>query len=123
MERAHSFGMPAHVSRQGYLLHAPLDRDGYLDVDEFEAARDRAVVEELRGSDIDPRRGRLLHRGRTLWSFSFGAGDEELIFHLSDSCIVPGEQLTVRGRSGKELTFRITVVTRVGTAAQANVAA
>jgi hypothetical protein len=111
MELARNRDFPQGSQHHGYLLHAPLNRDGRLDLDEFEAGRNRAVVEEFWG-DIDPKRGKLLHRNRSLWSFSFGANDEEPIFHFSDLCFVPGEYLTVRDLSGKDLIFRVTSVTR-----------
>jgi len=113
MELARNRDFPEGSQHHGYLLHAPLQQDGRLDLGEFESARARAVVEEFWG-DIDPKRGKLLHRNRNLWSFSFDGNDEEPIFHFGDHRFVPGEYLTVRDLSGKDLTFRVTSVTRAG---------
>jgi hypothetical protein len=110
MELARNRDFPEGSPRHGYLLHAPLDRNGRLDLGEFEAGRNRASVEEFWG-DADPKRGRLVHRSRNLWSFSFGADDEEPIFHFGDHRFLPGEYLTVRDLSGKDLTFRVMTVT------------
>ena len=113
MELARNRDFPEGSQHHGYLLHAPLDREGRLDLDEFKAGQSRATVEEFWG-DIDPKRGKLRHRNRNLWSCSFGANDEEPIFHFGDHCFVPGEYLTVRDLSGKDLTFRVTSVTHAG---------
>jgi hypothetical protein len=110
MELARNRDFPEGSPRHGYLLHAPLDRNGRLDLVEFEAGRTRAAVEEFWG-DMDPKRGHLVHRARGLWSSSFGSSDEEPIFHFGDHRFVPGEYLTVRDLSGKDLTFRVTAVT------------
>ena len=111
LELARNRDFPEGSQQHGYLLHAPLDRNGRVDLTAFEAERSRAVVEEFWG-DRDPKHGRLLHRNRNLWCFSFNATDEEPIFHFGDHCFVPGEYLTVRDLSGADLTFRVGSVIR-----------
>jgi len=111
MELARNPEFPEGSLHHGYLLHAPLDRQGRLDATAYQSERDRAVVEEFWG-DKDPKRGRLVHRNRNLWCFSFGESDEEPIFHFGDHTFSPGEYLTVRDLSGADLTFRITSVVR-----------
>jgi hypothetical protein len=111
MELARNPEFPEGSQHHGYILHAPLDRNGRLNVPEFEAERSRAAVEEFWG-DTDPKRGHLVHRNQTLWSFSFGKSDEEPIFHFGDHIFSPGEYLTVRDLSGANLTFRVKSVVR-----------
>lgn len=111
MELARNPEFPEGSPQHGYLLHAPLDRQGRLDPTAYQLAKNRAVVEEFWG-DKDPKRGRLVHRNRNLWCFSFGESDEEPIFHFGDHTFSPGEYLTVRDLSGADLTFRITSVVR-----------
>jgi hypothetical protein len=111
LELARNPEFPEGSRYHGYLLHAPLDRHGRLDVTAYEDGRSRAVVEEFWG-DRDPKRGRLVHRNRNLWCFSFGENDEEAIFHFGDHTFSPGEYLTVRDLSGADLTFRVTSVVR-----------
>jgi hypothetical protein len=111
MELARNPEFPEGSRNHGYLLHAPLDRHGRLDVNAYADSRDRAVVEEFWGAK-DPKRGRLVHRNRNLWCFSFGQNDDEPIFHFGDHTFSPGEYLTVRDLSGADLTFRVTSVTR-----------
>jgi hypothetical protein len=110
LELARNPEFPEGSPRHGYLLHAPLDRAGRLDANAYKAERDRALVEEFWG-DSDPKHGRLVHRNQNLWCFSFGANDEEAIFHFGDHVFAPGEYLTVRDLSGTDLTFRVTAVT------------
>ena len=117
LELARNPAYPEGSPHHGYLLHAPLDRSGRLDLEAYEAERSRAVVEEFWG-DKDPKRGRLVHRNRNLWCFAFGENDEEPIFHFGDHRFVPGEYLTVRDLSGEDLTFR--VVTSIRAHAHAN---
>lgn len=111
LELARNRDFPEGSRHHGYLLHAPLARDGRLDLKAYETERNRATVEEFWG-DKDPKRGRLIPRNRHLWCFSFGKDDEEPIFHFGDHCFAPGEYLTVRDLSGADLTFRVTTVTR-----------
>lgn len=111
MELARNPDFPAGSLHHGYLLHAPLDRNGRLDLHEYWSGQSRAIVEEFWG-DQDPKRGRLLHRNQNLWSFSFDAKDEEPIFHFGDHVFTPGEYLTVRDISGSDLAFRVTSVVR-----------
>jgi len=111
MELARNPEFPEGSPHHGYLLHAPLDRAGRLDEPAYQSGRDRAVVEEFWG-DKDPKRGRLVHRNRNLWCFSFGENDEEPIFHFGDHTFAPGEYLTVRDLSGVDLTFRVKSVIR-----------
>ncbi len=111
LELARNPDFPEGSQHHGYLLHAPLDRTGRLDVEAFEAERGRAAVEEFWG-DRDPKRGRLVHRNRSLWCFVFGENDEEPIFHFGEHRFVPGEYLTVRDFSGADLTFRVARVVR-----------
>jgi len=110
LELARNREFPEGSRHHGYLLHAPLDRNGKLDLKEFEAGRNRATVEEFWG-DRDTKRGRLVHRGHHLWCFSFGTSDEEPIFHFGDHCFTPGEYLTVRDVAGVDLTFRVATIT------------
>jgi hypothetical protein len=109
MELARNPDFPEGSPHHGYLLHAPLDRHGRLKLPDYQVGRQRAVVEEFWG-DRGRKRGRLVHRNRDLWSFSFGENDEEPIFHFGDHSFSPGEYLTVRDLSGADLTFRVTSV-------------
>jgi len=109
MELARNPEFPEGSQHHGYILHAPLDREGRLDLPTYQSGRTRAVVEEFWG-DKDPKRGRLVHRNRNLWCFSFGENDEEPVFHFGDHTFLPGEYLTVRDLSGSDLTFRVTSV-------------
>ena len=105
LELARSPAYPEGSRHHGYLLNAPLDRSGRIDVAAYEAGQNRAVVEEF-WADREPRRGRFVRHRRNLWCFAFGM-EEEPIFHFGDHRFVPGEYVTVRDLSGKDLTFRI----------------
>jgi hypothetical protein len=118
LDLARNREFPEGSRHHGYLLHAPLTPEGRIDVVAYEGGRNRAVVEEFWG-DMEPKRGRLIHRNQSLWSFVFGPTDEEPIFHFGDHRFAPGEYLTVRDLSGADLTFRVTTV--VGASADVNV--
>jgi len=109
MELARNPDFPEGSRDHGYLLHAPLDRKGRLDLVAYQTEKGRATVDEFWG-DRDPKRGRLVHRNQSLWCFSFGESDEEPIFHFGDHSFRTGEYLTVRDHSGADLTFRVTSV-------------
>lgn len=98
---------------EGYVLTAPLDKDGYLDVGGRKAQR--WPVRRF-GDPEDGETGWLSHRG-SAWFIDYDddtTQDDEAIFRLSDHRFAVGEYLTVTNASGKSLTYRVAQVEPVG---------
>jgi hypothetical protein len=99
---------PAGRSR-GYVVTAPLDEAGYL---EISGSTSRRWPVRRFGDPDDGQLGWLAHRGKS-WFIDYDAdaeSDNEPIFRLADHRFIVGEYVTITGDEGKALTYRIVSV-------------
>lgn len=101
-------GFPEGDDHHGYVIHAPLDREGMLDPTLWAQKRDQCAVRRFHAGEPAVE-GLLRHRGDN-WYISYdNATDEpaEPLFKLGSHRLRPGEYVTVREADGDVLTFRI----------------
>ncbi len=94
---------------QGYVITAPLNEAGYLDVS-GPAAR-RWPVRRF-GDPGDGDTGWLAHRGKA-WFVDYDGdadSDDEPIFRLADHRFIVGEYITITSDEGEPLTYRVVSV-------------
>lgn len=109
------FGFPDGDERQGYVIVAPLDRDGKLDVELWRENKLKCTVDRFSPDPEDKADGWLSHRGDK-WFFRYDEeeeGPDEPVYRLGDHTMRVGDYLTIHEADGDDLTYRITEVTRV----------
>ena len=107
LELARTSEYPQGSAAHAYVLRLPLDADGVIDEEAYEAERDRAVVRRLWLGE--PEQSGVLARKRRGWAFSYAPGDDddENIFHLETHPIRLGEYLTLTESDGEQLPFKV----------------
>jgi hypothetical protein len=108
-------GFPEGDTQYGYVVVAPLGRDGKLDPKLW--AQHKADCTVLRFSPDDEERadGWLSHRG-SHWYFRYDEVDEgpdEDLFKLGDHRLFVGDYLTVHDPDGGALVYRVTEAVEV----------
>nr|ACF98217.1 hypothetical protein [uncultured bacterium 1114] len=109
LELARSKEFPDGSAAHGYVIHAPLKRDGHLDVEAWRKEQDRCTVRRFWGG-TEEERGLLIHTAGRRWAFSYVAGDDaddEPIFRLDSHVFRVGEYLSITEHDGIERTFRV----------------
>lgn len=103
-------GYPEGNDNHGYVVVAPLDKDGHLDVDMWREHRSKCTVDRFSPEDVDKADGWLTHRG-SHWFFHYDEeheGPDEPVFRLGDHLLRVGEYLTIHEADGDDLTYKIT---------------
>jgi hypothetical protein len=103
-------GFPEGNDAMGYVIVAPLDKDGALDVKEWETARAKCKVVRFTPEHEDDADGLLLHRGAR-WFFHYDdevEGPDEPVYRLGDHKLRVGEYVTIHEADGEDLTFKVT---------------
>ena len=103
-------GFPDGDDSHGYVIVAPLDRDGKLDLDLWRANKAACTVDRFSPDPADKADGWLSHRG-SHWFFRYDEADEgpdEPVFRLGDHAMRVGEYLTIHEADGDDLTYRVT---------------
>lgn len=96
---------------RGYSLVAPLQADGKLDVDAFQAHRADCSVRRF-SPDEDAVLGVLKRRGQT-WFFDYDAAedaDDEPVHRLGEHLFKVGEYVSVADEDGRLLAYKVTEV-------------
>ena len=96
---------------RGYSLVAPLQSDGKLDVEGFQAQRAACSVRRF-APDEDAVTGVLKRRGNT-WYFDYDAAedaDDEPVHRLGEHHFVVGEYVSVADENGRLLAYKVTEV-------------
>jgi hypothetical protein len=109
-------GYPDGDEGQGYVITAPLDRDGTLNADEWRSVKDRCTVIRFKPGEERDADGLLKHRGAN-WYFQYdevAEGDDEPVFRLSDHSLAVGSYVTIHESDGKVLTYRVVSHSRAG---------
>jgi len=106
LELARTPEFPSGNPARGFEFTAPLTREGHLDSQGWEKAKDRCTV--TRFWDGRELRGKLRHVGSG-WRFDYidGDDDDEPFFKLDKHVVEPGLYVTIREPNGQELPFRI----------------
>ncbi len=103
-------GAPEGDDRTGYVIVAPLDRDGGLDPDLWKANKDKCKVVRFTPEDDADADGWLAHRGKSWW-FRYDEAEEgpdEPVYRLGDHRLRLGDYVTVHEADGEDLTFKVT---------------
>lgn len=103
-------GFPDGDNDQGYVVVAPLDKDGRLDLDLWRANKADCTVDRFSPDPAEKADGWLTHRG-SHWFFHYDEEDEgpdEPVFKLGDHVMRVGEYLTIHEADGHDMTFKIT---------------
>lgn len=103
-------GFPDGDDSFGYVIVAPLNKDGGLDADLWGKEREKCKVVRFTPDHEDDADGVLvLRNGR--WFFHYDEDDEgpdEPVYRLGDHKLRVGEYVTIHEADGDDLTFRVT---------------
>lgn len=108
-------GFPDGDNGQGYVVVAPLDKDGRLDLDLWRANKADCTVDRFSPDPAEKADGWLTHRG-SHWFFHYdeeGEGPDEPVYRLGDHTLRLGDYLTIHEADGDDLTYKITETTSV----------
>ena len=108
-------GYPEGDDRHGYVIHAPLDEDGKLNVDLWRAQRLDCTVIRFSPEESEKADGWLTHRGDN-WFFHYDEeheGPDEPVYKLGDHLMRVGDYLTIHEADGDVLTYKITEAVKV----------
>ena len=108
-------GFPDGDNDQGYVIVAPLDKDGRLDLDLWRANKADCTVDRFSSDPAEKADGWLTHRG-SHWFFHYdeeGEGPDEPVYRLGDHTLLLGDYLTIHEADGDDLTYKITETTSV----------
>jgi hypothetical protein len=103
-------GFPEGDDDTGYVIVAPLDREGGLDAELWRTEKAKCKVVRFTPDHQDDADGMLLHRGDR-WYFHYDGEDEgpdEPVYRLGDHKLRVGEYVTIHEADGDDLTFKIT---------------
>lgn len=107
LELARTPEFPQGSAGRAYLLHLPLDDEGFIDEAALEGSPARATVHRFWPNERD--RAGYVVRTKRGWALSYQVGDEddESLFHLESHPIRPGEYVTLTEPDGTQLPFRV----------------
>ena len=105
---------PDGDDRQGYVIVAPLDAGGKIDLDLWRSKREKCTVDRFHPDPDEVADGLLTHRGNQ-WRFHYNEEDEgpdEGGYRLGDHVFRPGEYVTIASHGEDPLTYIVTEVER-----------
>jgi hypothetical protein len=96
---------------RGYMLVAPLTKDGKLDETSFKSKKASCTVRRF-APEEDAQEGVLARRGDR-WFFDYGDDDEadEPLYRLGEHRFAVGEYVSITDEEGRLLTYKVTDVT------------
>ena len=103
-------GFPEGDDDMGYVIVAPLDKDGVLDPELWRANKERCTVFRFTPDHADDADGWLTHRGNQ-WHFHYDEeheGPDEPVYRLGDHKLRVGEYVTIHEADGDDLTYKVT---------------
>jgi len=104
--------LPDGDDRQGYVLIAPLNAHGLIDLDAWRETRAKCVVRRFHPDPAEAADGWLTHNG-SKWRFHYDEdheGPDEGGHRLGDHVFRPGEYVTVAHHGAEPLVYRVTEV-------------
>lgn len=105
-------GFPNGDDTQGYVVTAPLDRDGLLDAGEWRRNREACTVIRFKLGDDKDANGWLTHNG-SHWFFHYDEpyeGADQPVYRLKEHRLNRDAYVTVDEGDHHALTYRITQV-------------
>lgn len=102
-------GIPEGDASQGYVVVAPLNRDGHLDVALWQSKRRACTVLRFTPDHQDDADGWLTHRGG-VWRIHYDEADEgpdESLHRLADHRLFTGDYVTISDPDGEALVYRV----------------
>lgn len=115
LQLARNPGLPAGDPEQGYMIIAPLDADGHLDVEAWKAQRKACRVYRFHPDPAEKADGWLTHRGQN-WLFHYdeeSEGDDEAAFRFGAHVFREGEYITIDHPGRSALTYKVTDISAV----------
>ncbi len=108
LELARTREFPDGSAVRGYEFVAPLDADGFLDMEEWQRLHQVCTVHRF-WPDEDDENGLLIRSRGGQWVFSYEPGeeDDEPIFRLDRHQFVDGEYIAITEHDGVTRPFRI----------------
>ena len=112
IELAREAGHPDGAHGIAYVIVAPLDDDGHIDVELWRQHRDACRVARMRPKQASVP-GHLVHRRGGTWAFEYQADiPDEDGFHFAEERFVPGEYVSIN-EEGSMHPFRVVSVARL----------
>lgn len=106
---------PTGDDRQGYVIIAPLDQNGKIDLESWRALKKRCEVKRFHPDPDEIADGLLTHRGNQ-WRIHYDEdreGPDEGGYRLGDHTFRPGEYVTIASHGETPLTYIVTDVVPV----------
>jgi hypothetical protein len=108
-------GFPEGDDQYGYVITAPLDKDGKLDSEVWRSHKRACTVIRFSPSDAERADGWLTHRGSN-WFFHYDEdqeGPDEPAYKLGEHTLRTGDYVTIHEADGEDLVYKITGAQRV----------
>lgn len=115
LQLARNPGLPAGDPKQGYLIIAPIDEAGQLDVEAWRVHRKACRVYRFHPDPAEAADGWLTHRGQH-WFFHYdedAEGEDEAAFRFGTHLLREGEYITIRHADRCQLTYKVTDISPV----------
>ena len=109
---ARNEGYPDGDATQGYILTAPLDSEGKIDLEEWREKRKQCTVERFHRDPDERADGWLTHRG-SHWFFHYDEdheGPDEEGYRLGDHVFKRGAYVTFAHHGEEPLTYIVSEV-------------
>lgn len=103
-------GYPNGDDAHGYVITAPLDKDGKLDGDIWRDHKTGCTVIRFSPDDSERADGWLTHRGSN-WHFHYDEdheGPDEPVYKLGEHTLRVGDYVTIHEADGDDLVYKIT---------------
>ena len=104
---ASSPGNPYGDDDEGYVLTAPLDDEGRLDVGAWRRRPESCTVVRFKPRGERHAEGLLTHRGANWFVHYSGRGEDEPIGQIGERLLTVGQQLTVEESDRRSVTYRV----------------
>jgi len=108
-------GFPGGDDDRGYVVHAPLDREGKFDAELWKQYRRKCTVERFSPDEDERADGWLTHRG-SHWFFHYDEeheGPDEPVYRLGEHTLRMGDYVTIHEADGDDLVYKVTETTRL----------
>lgn len=110
LELARDTDFPSGSATRGYILKAPLTREGHIDIDAWRKTREACTVTRFWEGAPDEA-GHLRHTRGGNWYFHYDLegdpDDDETGFKFESHIFKEGEYVSVREHDGELRTFRV----------------
>ncbi len=115
LQLARNPGLPGGDPQQGYMIVAPLDSAGQLDLEAWRVHRKACRVFRFHPDPAEKADGWLTHRGQN-WFFHYdeeAEGDDEAVFRFGAHNFREGEYVTIDHPGRAALTYKVTDISPV----------